>query len=40
MRLGGKWRITEMDLWDREAIDLLGALFVEFGKGRSGRGMR
>jgi hypothetical protein len=25
----GKWRITGMDLWDQEAIDLLGPAFVE-----------
>lgn len=26
----GKWRIVEMDLWDAEAIDLLGPAFIEF----------
>jgi hypothetical protein len=32
--ISGKWRITEIDLWDQEAIDLLGAAFIEFkGKG-------
>ena len=36
MSLAGKWRITEMDSWDREAIDLVGPAFIEFGKGRSG----
>ena len=30
MSIEGKWRITEMDLWDQEAIDLLGAAFIEF----------
>jgi hypothetical protein len=30
MGIEGKWRITEMELWDREAIDLLGPAFVEF----------
>lgn len=29
-RIAGKWRIVEMDLWDREAIDLLGPAFIEF----------
>jgi len=28
--LSGKWRITDMSLWDREAIDLLGPAFIEF----------
>jgi hypothetical protein len=32
--LAGKWRITDMDLWDREACDLLGPAFFSFdGKG-------
>jgi hypothetical protein len=30
MGIEGKWRITEMDVWDREAIDLLGPAFIEF----------
>ena len=25
----GRWRIAEMDLWDNEAIDLLGPAFLE-----------
>jgi hypothetical protein len=37
MGLAGKWRITQMDLWDREAIDLVGPAFIELGKGQSGR---
>jgi len=36
MSITGKWRITEMDLWDREAIDLVGPAFIEFG-GQGGR---
>ncbi len=36
MSLAGKWRITQMDLWDQEAIDLVGRAFIEFGKGQSG----
>jgi hypothetical protein len=35
-RLQGKWRIFEMDLWDEQAIDLVGAAYIEFGK--DGRG--
>jgi len=34
--LNGSWRIVEMDLWDQEALDLLGPAFIEFGPG--GRG--
>jgi hypothetical protein len=29
-RLSGCWRIVEMDVWDREAIDLVGPAFIEF----------
>ena len=36
MSIEGKWRITEMDLWDQEAIDLLGPAFIEL-EGRGGR---
>lgn len=36
MSLAGKWRITQMDLWDREAIDLVGPACIEFGNGHSG----
>jgi hypothetical protein len=35
-RFPGKWRITEMDLWDQEAIDLLGPAFIEL-KGEGGQ---
>jgi hypothetical protein len=28
MSIEGKWRIIEMDLWDQEAIDLLGPAFI------------
>lgn len=34
--ISGKWRITKMDLWDQEAIDLLGPAFIEF-KGARGQ---
>ncbi len=34
MSILGKWRITEMNLWDRDAIDLVGPAFIELtGKG-------
>lgn len=26
----GRWRITWMETWDEEAIDLLGPAFIEF----------
>ncbi len=34
--MSGKWRINEMDLWDQEAIDLLGRACIEF-KGHGGQ---
>ena len=34
--ISGKWRITKMDIWDQEAIDLLGPAFIEF-KGARGQ---
>lgn len=30
--LTGRWRIVEMDTWDRDAIDLVGPGFVEFAR--------
>jgi len=33
----GRWRIVEMELWDADAIDLLGPGFIEFDKDLSGR---
>ncbi len=39
MSVTGRWRITEMDMWDREAIDLVQPGFIEFtgdGYGRLG----
>jgi len=32
----GRWRITEMELWDREAFDLVGPAFIEFKRDGSG----
>jgi hypothetical protein len=31
MKLDGRWRIVEMDLWDQDAIDLVGPAFIDFG---------
>jgi hypothetical protein len=36
MSIAGKWRITEMDMWDHEAFDLLGPAFFSFDGKRSG----
>jgi hypothetical protein len=35
-KLPGRWRIVEMELWDRDAIDLVGPAFIEFGRGTRG----
>lgn len=37
MGLFGRWRITDMDLWDQEAIDLVGTAFIQFSAGQSGQ---
>ena len=37
MSINGRWRIVEMELWDREAIDLLGPAFIEIGPDGQGR---
>jgi hypothetical protein len=37
MGIARKWRIAEMDLWDQDALELVGPAFIEFGKGRSGQ---
>lgn len=31
MNLVGRWRIETMELWDRDAIDLVEPGFIEFG---------
>jgi hypothetical protein len=36
-RMVGRWRIVEMDLWDRDAIDLVGPAFIDFGADGTGR---
>ena len=35
--VAGLWRIVEMELWDRDDLDLVGPAFIEFGTNRSGR---
>lgn len=35
-RAAGRWRIVEMDLWDRDAIDLVGPAFIELRVDGSG----
>jgi hypothetical protein len=32
----GRWRIVEMELWDRDAIDPLGPAFLEFRANQQG----
>ena len=32
----GRWRIREMDLWDREALDLVDPAFIEFSPDHTG----
>lgn len=34
--VAGRWRIIEMELWDQDALDLLGPAFIEFGADNSG----
>lgn len=36
-RLTGRWRIVEMDMWDRDAIDLVGPGFIEFADDGTGQ---
>ena len=36
MNLVGRWRILEMDLWDRDAIELVGPGYFEFKPGGTG----
>jgi hypothetical protein len=35
-RLVGRWRIQEMDLWDRDTLDLIGPAFIEFRADQTG----
>lgn len=36
-RIAGRWRITRMDTWGQDAVDLVGPGFVEFEPDGSGR---
>ena len=37
MRIAGRWRITEAELWDCDALDLVAPAFIEFAEdGSSG----
>ncbi|MCK9927016.1 hypothetical protein MXD62_07525 [Frankia sp. Mgl5] len=35
-RLTGRWRIVEMDLWDQDAIDLVGPGYIEVDRDGTG----
>jgi hypothetical protein len=35
-KLAGRWRIQEMDVWDRDALDLVGPAFIEFRADQTG----
>jgi hypothetical protein len=37
MRLAGRWRIVAMELWNTDAIELVGPGFLEFDRDRLGR---
>ncbi|MGH3842776.1 MAG: hypothetical protein ACRDS0_15230 [Pseudonocardiaceae bacterium] len=37
MPLTGRWRIVEMDMWDRDAIDLVEPGFIEFAEDGTGQ---
>jgi len=32
MRIAGRWRITEAELWDRDALNLVAPAFIEFAQ--------
>ena len=36
MSIAGRWRIVEMDLWDQEALDLVGPATIEIGRDHTG----
>jgi len=36
-RLTGRWRIVQMDMWDRDAIDLVEPGFIEFAGDGTGQ---
>jgi len=35
MRIAGRWRITEAELWDRDALNLVAPAFIEFAEDES-----
>lgn len=35
-RVSGRWRITEMELWDQDAMELAGPAIIEFGSDDTG----
>ncbi len=35
MRIAGRWRITEAELWDCDALNLVAPAFIEFAEDRS-----
>lgn len=35
--VAGVWRIVEMELWDRDDLDLVGPAFIEFAPDQTGR---
>jgi hypothetical protein len=35
--VAGRWRITSMELWDTDAIDLVQPAFIEFDRNRTGQ---
>jgi hypothetical protein len=37
MRITGRWRIVDMEVWDQEAVDLLGPAFIELRDGDQGQ---
>jgi hypothetical protein len=37
MQLAGRWRIVTMELWDADAINLVGPGFIQFGRDGLGR---
>jgi len=36
MRIAGRWRITEAQLWDHDALNLVAPAFIEFAEDGSG----
>jgi hypothetical protein len=40
MSIEGRWRIVEMELWDRDAIELLGPAFIEIGEPEAAMAIR